>query len=133
MIRGRVSANRASDGTTALEALIEIGVAGRSRIFQTMEVVVDTGFTGWLTLPGDAIGQIGLVSRGQRPAILASGEEMLFDIYAALVEWRGQVRPVIVHEAGGKPLVGMSPLAGSRLLVDAREGGDVTIEEIQDG
>lgn len=86
MIKGSVSANRSSDGTTALEALVEIGVAGRSRVFQTMEVVVDTGFTGWLTLPGDAIGQIELVSLGQRPAILASGEELLFDIYAALVD-----------------------------------------------
>ena len=52
-----------------------------------MEVVVDTGFTGWLTLSGDVNGQIGLVSLGQRPAILASGEEMLFDIHAALVDW----------------------------------------------
>ena len=131
MISGRVSANRASDGTTALEALVEVGVAGRSRVFQSMEVVVDTGFTGWLTMPGDVIGQIGLVSPGQRPTILAPGHELLFDIYAALVDWDGQIRPVIVHEAGGKPLVGMSLLTGSRLLVDAYEGGDITIEKIQ--
>ena len=59
MISGGVAATRSSDGTVAIEALVEIGVAGLSRVFQRMEVVVDTGFTGWLTLPGDVIGQPG--------------------------------------------------------------------------
>ena len=69
---------------------------------------------------------------GSAHAILASGEELLFDIHAALVHSHGQVRPVIVREAVGKPPVGMYMTAGSGLLVDAHEGGDVTIEELQD-
>ena len=34
MKSGRVSANRASDGSTAQEVSVEIGVAGRPHIFQ---------------------------------------------------------------------------------------------------
>ena len=86
-IKGRVSANQSSDGATAPDVLVEIGVAGRSRVFQTIEVVVDTGSTGWLTLPVEVIGQIGLVSPGQRPTIPASVEALLFSIYAVLVDW----------------------------------------------
>ena len=56
---------------------------------------------------------------------------MVFDIHAALIEWHCQLRPVIVHEADGRLLIGMSLLDGSRLLIDAWEGGEVTIEEFQ--
>ena len=50
---------------------------------------------------------------GSAHAIPASGEELLFDIHAALVHSHGQVRPVIVREAVGKPPVGMYMTAGS--------------------
>ena len=35
----------------------------------------------------------------------------------------------MVHQAGGRPLMGMALLSGSRLLIDASEGGEVAIEE----
>lgn len=120
-----------SDGTAALEARVTIDIAGNDRVFQAVDVVVDTGFTGWMTLPASIISQIGLGHYGQRPAILASGETTTFDIYGALIQWHGQVRAAIVHQAEGKPLMGMALLDGSRLLVDAWEGGDVTIDEYQ--
>ena len=129
MIRGRVS----SDGTAALEARVAIDIAAGDRDFQAVDVVVDTGFTGWLTLPGSVIRQLGLGHYGQRPAILASGETTTFDIYGAFIQWHGQDRPAIVHQAEGKPLMGMALLNGSRLLVDAWEGGDVIIDEYQIG
>ena len=125
MIEGQVS----SDGAAGLQAWVTIEVAGSDEVFRPTDVIVDTGFTGWLTLPGTVIEQMRLELYGRRPAILANGETEILDLYFALVQWHGQVRPVMVHQAGGKPLMGMALLSGSRLLVDVSQGGEVTITE----
>ncbi len=130
MIEGRVIATHAPDGTVILEPRVSIQVSGRDRVFHTEEVVVDTGFTGYLTLPESVIKRLNLISYGQRPATLASGERQMFDIYGALIRWHEPLRPAIVHSAGGPPLIGMSLLSGSRLIIESWEDGNVTIEEV---
>ena len=130
MIEGRVIAIRAPDGTVILEPRVSIEISGRDRVFYTEEVVVDTGFTGYLTLPESVMERLNLISYGQRPATLASGERQMFDVYGALIGWHERFRPAIVHKTGGPPLIGMSLLSGSRLIVESWEGGNVTIEEV---
>ena len=130
MIRGSVAATRAPDGTVLLEPRITLRVAGLARIFQTVETAVDTGFTAYLTLPERIIHQLGLIHLGRRPATLASGEVQMFDVYGGLTLWHDQPRVAVIHRTDGRPLVGMSMLSGSRLIVDAREDGDVIIEEL---
>ena len=41
---------------------------------QSVELVLDTGFTGYLTLPPESISQLELTSVGQRTFELANGE-----------------------------------------------------------
>ena len=125
MIKGQVL----SDGAAGLQAWVTIEVAGSDEAFRSTEVVVDTGFTGWLTLPGTVIEQMRLELYGRRPAVLANGETEILDLYFALVQWHSQTRPVMIHQADGRPLMGMALLSGSHLLVDASEGGEVTIAE----
>ena len=112
-----------------LAPCVEISLAGGDRVFQTETAVIDTGFTGWIALPGDSIERLGLTNYGRRPANQASGDIGMFDIYGVLVIWHGLARPVPVHRAEGTPLIGMGLLNGSRLMVDSWEGGDVVIEE----
>ena len=131
MTRGRVSSTRTPDGTAFLEARVNIDIAGSNREFRSIEVVVDTGFTGFLTLPESVIDEINLDTFGQRPAILANGELRMFDIYGAVIRWQGQERVAIVHESDGKSLLGMALLTGNRIIVDAREAGDVSIESLE--
>ena len=130
MIEGRVAATHAPDGTVMLEPRVSIQISGRDRVFYTEEVVVDTGFTGYLTLPESVIKRLNLISYGQRPATLANGERQMFDIYGALIRWHERLRPAIVHSTDGSPLIGMSLLSGSRLVVESWEGGRVAIEEV---
>ena len=130
MIEGTVIAQETEDNSIRLEPHITIEVAGVDRVFQSENVVVDTGFTGALTLPESAIAQLGLTRYGRRPAVQASGERRMFEIYGALVSWHGNLRPVFVYLSESRPLLGMALLMGSRLTVDAWEGGDVTIEEV---
>ena len=126
-----MSSTRTPDGTAFLEARVNIDIAGSNRDFRSIEVVVDTGFTGFLTLPESVIDEIGLDTFGQRPAILANGELRMFDIYGAVIRWQGQERVAIVHESDGKSLLGMALLTGNRIIVDAREAGDVSIESLE--
>ncbi len=130
MIRGSVVATRASDGTVVLKPKITLRVTGPDRVFQTVEAVVDTGFTAYLTLTERIIHELGLIHLGRRPATLASGAVQMFDVYGGLTLWHDQLRSALVHRTNDEPLVGMSMLGGSRLIVDAREDGDVIIEEI---
>lgn len=130
MIVGKVIAQETEDNVTRLEPRITIDIAGVNRVFQTESVIVDTGFTGALTLPESTVTQLGLTRYGNRPDVQASGERRMFEIYGALVSWHGRLRPVLVYLSDSRPLLGMELLNGSRLIVDAREDGDVPIEEV---
>ena len=129
MISGKVKSEVDKDGYVYLKPQIHLSVAGVDRAFRMLEAIVDTGFTGWMALPADTIEELGLTSYGQRPANQAGGVGM-FSIYGALVSWHGEQRPVLVHRITGDPLIGMALLEGCRLTVDARDDGDVIIEEV---
>ena len=70
-----------SDGAAGLQAWVTIEVAGSDEVFRTTDVVVDTGFTGWMTLPETVIERMGLDLYGRRPAVLANGETTILDLY----------------------------------------------------
>lgn len=121
MIRGRVS--------QALDPLITIEVRDVDGGLELLEVVLDTGFTGHLTLPSDAIQRLGLTYGGRRTVILASGEMTGLDAYTAVVSWEGQHRDVLVLESISESLAGMSLLQGSRVTLDVWVGGEVLVEQ----
>ena len=129
MITGKVVVTGRQAGVVWLEPRVDINISGFDRVFRSEEAVVDTGSTGWLTLPEATIERLGLTYYGQRPANQAAGEAEMFDIYGVLVLWHGLPRPVPVHHAEGTPLIGMGLLDGCRLSIDSWEGGDVVIEE----
>jgi predicted aspartyl protease len=55
------------------EARIPLTVRGPGGHEEDIEAVIDTGFTGWLTLPPALIAAMGLTWRGRDSAILADG------------------------------------------------------------
>ncbi len=130
MITGKVKSEVDEDGYVYLKPQITVRISGINSGFLNQDATVDTGFTGWLALPEDTIQELELTRYGQRPASQASGEASMYSIYGALVSWHGEGRPVLVHQITGTPLIGMALLEGSRLTVDAQEGGDVIIEKI---
>ena len=74
MIRGEVAIRGRDGPLTYLEPRIELGVAGSDGVFRTLSVVVDTGFTGWLTLPPELIRELGLKYQGERYTVFADGQ-----------------------------------------------------------
>ena len=122
MIRGRVSGNQ--------QALIAIDIMDGEGRPRSLEVVLDTGFTGYLTLPFESIRQLGLPSVGQRTFALANGELFDFEVYIGSVFRHGRPSDVLVLQSDSVPLLGMTLLRGSRVCVDALSDGEVTIEEL---
>lgn len=122
MISGKVSPDR--------EATIDLDVSGPSQQPQRTEVVIDTGFNGYLTLPEKRIHGLKLPFVGNRRATLGDGNVVVLDVYLATVSWHGHEREVLALQSDGGPLIGMSLLAGSRVTLDVVDGGAVRIDEL---
>ena len=119
MIVGKITDNQ--------EAIIELEIIGLNWR-EKIEVVVDTGFDGHLTLPSDSINRLGLRRAGRRYAILGDGNIVALELYRAKVLWHGEEREVPVLRTDGGPLVGMALLKGNRVILDVVTGGDVRID-----
>ena len=95
-----------------------------------IHALVDTGSTGYLSIPQDTVEELELSRFSENRVEIAGGQIASFPVYRVLVDWHGQSRVVPALEMPGEPLLGMALLWGSRLTVDAVEGGAVVIEEI---
>ena len=125
MIDGTVK--RSSDG--GLEAWVALSVMGVDGELQQYDVIVDTGFTGWLTLPEADIRELGLAGVGYRDSVTASGNTESFDYYKTWVLWHGRLHEIEVFQTIDQPLLGMELLEGSRVAVDAWDSGEVVIQD----
>ena len=99
---------------------------------KSINAVIDTGFTGFLSLPNDIITELGLPWSYRDRGTLGDGSEVLFDIYDAVAIWDGKTKEIEVNSAETDPLIGMSMLRGYRLQVDTIEGGLVIITDLSD-
>lgn len=98
-----------------------------------IEFVVDTGFTGMLTLPPGAVQSLKLVYLDQWPIQLADGSFVDVAVHAATIMWNGNERRVRVLATGERPLLGTSLLDGCEMFVQFMEGGHVAINEFLAG
>lgn len=112
------------------EPLIRLMIRGFRGRQQEIEAVVDSGYTGWLTLPSTVIAALNLRWRSFGRGTLADGSVSVFDVYQAKVEWDGRVRSVFVDEFDATPLVGMALMRGFELKMQVRARGKVTIKRL---
>ena len=99
--------------TAAREALLRLRlIAG-----ETVECLVDTGFTGALVLPQSLVTRLGLPVVGREVFEMVGGHRFVASVALAEVEWLGETRAVrvIVSEDS---LLGTELLDGTRLTVD---------------
>lgn len=122
MIEGRVTANR--------EAIVQVTLQGPNGDELEVDAVVDTGFDGWLTLPAELVKRLALPWRRIGSALLADGNEVLFDVHDGTVIWDGRARRIVVDVAETSPLLGMRMLQAHRLAMDVEQGGSVKITRL---
>jgi clan AA aspartic protease len=118
-MKGKVNAKR--------EATVRIEVLGRRATRKKVNVIIDTGYTGAISLPRKIIASMGMQRRGRRLAELADGRVVTFDYYSGFVKWHGRRVGVLVDESPGDPLIGMKLMEGSDLTIRVRRGGTVSI------
>jgi clan AA aspartic protease len=123
MIHGVVSKSR--------EAIISLVVVNENRQTKLITAVIDTGYTGFLSLPSEIINELNLSWTGIDRGTLGDGSEVTFEVYAAKVIWDGEYRDIPINEAETDPLIGMSLLYGYDLHIQAVEGGSVTIKLLE--
>jgi len=112
------------------EALIRLPILDTAGTPHDVEIILDTGFNGSLTLPTSLIAQLSLPWYSPRKPILGKGQEELFDVHAATVIWDGVPRPVLAHAMNTAPMLGMALLAGHDLRIRAVVGGRVEIQAV---
>jgi len=119
MISGRVN--------EFLEAVVPVSIRDGHGREHVIDAIVDTGFSGSLTLPPQTITQLGLPWRSRGSAMLADGSFDQFDNHAAIVIWNGEAVEILVEAVAIESLVGMRLLAGHLLRVEVVPGGVVEI------
>ena len=112
------------------EAMIRLVVGNADSQRQVIDAVIDTGFTGFLTLPVLVLATLNLRAYRREEGVLGDGSTCIFDVYRGLVIWDGEFRQIDINASETAPLVGMSLLYGYRIQLDAIEEGIVTIQSL---
>ena len=121
MIQGTVNAGK--------QAIITLQIVDQTGLLVDVEALVDTGFSGYPTLPPDLITVLQLPFDRTDSFTLGNNSVVRFDVHTATVVWDGQERIIGVLWSDGTPLVGMSLLEGYHLFMDVVPGGQVRIEQ----
>jgi clan AA aspartic protease len=122
VLTGRINSQR--------EAVVQLWLKGPSGQVLQIEAIIDTGFTGFLSLPQSQVTRLGLIRQGRGEGVLADGTKTPFEVYEAIVLWRGEPRVVSVNAVETDPLLGMEMLYGSEVAMQVVEGGEVAIREL---
>jgi clan AA aspartic protease len=122
MISGKVVALRG-----AVLSLVVFDANGREH---ALEAIVDTGFSGWLTLPAGVVATLGLPWRAQRSGVLADGTEVIYRSHEAKVIWDGRPVTIRVSAVGSEPMIGMRLMHGYCILIEDIDGGGVRLERM---
>ena len=112
------------------EARVRLMVRGVRQRQQEIDAIVDSGYTGWLTLPPSVISSLDLRWQTLGRGVLADGSVTSFDVYRAKVVWDGRIRAVFVDEFDATPLVGMAMLRGYEYKTQVRARGKVMIRRL---
>ncbi|MEC4812067.1 MAG: aspartyl protease [Scytonema sp. PMC 1069.18] len=105
------------------ELFFEIELIIADGLELTVDVLLDTGFSGWLAIDKQDLEGFGWVYLGERSMIMAKGEAD-FDIYAGKVRIEEHEFDIPVHVGTGltEVLLGRQWLKNRRLVVDISSG-----------
>ena len=112
------------------EATVRLAIHDATGRPHDVEVIVDTAYNGFMTLPPGQIAALGLALKAQQQVLLADGSIQAIDFYEATVIWDGQPSTVDVDEIDAPPLIGTALLQGHELRVAFVVGGFVSIEAL---
>jgi clan AA aspartic protease len=113
------------------EAVVRLWIRGPGGHVLETEAIVDTGFSGALSLPQEMVAELELLPQGRMLGVLADGSEAFFPLYQAILLWHGTLHVIYVSAVESDPLLGMGMLHGSELSMQIVEGGEVAIRDLE--
>ncbi len=116
--------------TASREAILRIILHDINGLEHAYETVIDTEYNGTLTLPPDAIANLGLRWHRAGNAVLADGSESRLNVYKEDVLWDGLPMTIRIDEMDADPLVGMSLMYGYELVLPVLDGAAFTLQRI---
>ena len=120
MIEGFVNAN--------LEAVVPLSLRGPEGPEREVDAVIDTGYSGFLTLPPSVVAELELPYVLSSRATLADDTEVGFSVYSVTALWDSSPRRIEADAVGSTPLVGMFLLDRHDLNIEVVDGGHVVIQ-----
>ena len=120
MIQGVVNA--------AYEAVVSLTLRSAEGRNQEIEAVVDTGYTGFLTLPPTLVNELGLLFAYVGRAFLPNDDQVEFNVHNVTLLWGGEPQDIEADATGSTPLVGMLLLDEHNLNIEVKSGGKVVIQ-----
>jgi clan AA aspartic protease len=112
------------------EATVRLAILGAGGVNAVVEALLDTGFSGALTLPLQVLESLGIERVGSDEMVLADGNPTTCGVYRGTLDWEGEPRTVIVHGVDAQPMIGMALLADHELRVRVTPGGSVSIQRL---
>ena len=112
------------------EPIVPITLVGPAGVEETIDAVVDTDYSGLLTLPPDLVQRLGFLIGPPIRVLLAGNTAASYDAVEAQLWWDGELRDVFALQTEGTPLIGMRLLKGFRLTIDVVDGGAVRIQRL---
>ena len=120
MIEGFVNANR--------EAIVPLSFRGPEGQTWEVNAVIDTGYSGALTLPPALVAELELPYVFSSKAKLADDTEVGFRVHRVTTLWDSGPRHIEADAVGSNPLVGMLLLDSHNLNIEVVDGGSVVIQ-----
>lgn len=119
MIQGEVNNDRL--------AVVPLRLVSREDKYIDEIAVIDTFFSGYLSLPLERIRSLNWPFAERRSYSIADDTLVNFDLYEGTVFWNEEKSAILIVAAEGPPTIGMGLLYGSWLTIDVVDGGRVTI------
>jgi clan AA aspartic protease len=121
MTRGAVNDND--------EATVPLMLRGSEGTWTRVVAIIDTGFSGSLTIPFSLASDLALAHCGESSVFMADGSMRFFSIYAVDIEWEGSTLTVLAPALSEECLIGMRFLTGHELMIEVKPGGSVEIKK----
>ncbi len=123
MIQGIVSSD--------LLPRIRLTLVGMHGHEEEIELGIDTGFNGDLSVGIDRVQSLGWIFREHDNMTLGDGSQVLAPFYRGIVTWRGNPRLVSAVALESEPKIGAGLLLGNELNIQFKPGGSVSISPLE--
>lgn len=112
-----------------IEVVVSLELLNALNQLQPVDFILDSGFTGYLSLSHEIVQQLGLNPRGTQEGQLADGSVSFCQLVNVTVIWNG-IPQRLEAQILGEPLIGTRLLKGFELRAKFVRNGEVTINAL---